>query len=217
MTKPKIELGQKWKTRGGEIVTIVENTGHNLYPWCAGDGESYTDSGLYRSVRTDDRDLMELIEDTPVKKPTKPALSVGQKWKTRVGEVVTITSRDDHEYWPWNTDDGASYTEDGYEHSNTKPNMSDLMELIEDATVKSALDIQISGSHYRDMAIQPWQAIDAWMNEEQMIGYYVGTAVAYLARINAEGAGKGGVVDIRKAHHTLSKLIETLDAKESQK
>lgn len=74
-----------------------------------------------------------------------------------------------------------------------------------------ALDVQVGGSHYKDMVVQPWQAIDAWFSREQAIGYYVGTAIAYLARINSKAEGKGGEQDIRKAHHTLTKLVEVLD------
>jgi|GEM_PF-6318230 len=73
---------------------------------------------------------------------------------------------------------------------------------------------QIGGTHYRDMHVQPWDAIDVWLTHEQAVGFYLGTAMAYLARFNADGVGKGGLVDVEKAHHTLGKLIETLKEEE---
>lgn len=94
-----------------------------------------------------------------------------------------------------------------------EPVAQDPIQMVE---TESALDVQIGGSHYKNMLVQPWEAIDAWFNREQQIGYYVGTAVAYLARVNATGEGKGGVQDIRKAHHTLTKLLENLDASEGR-
>ena len=35
-----------------------------------------------------------------------------------------------------------------------------------EAEAKSALDTQVGGSHYKDMAIQPWQAMEAWLTPE---------------------------------------------------
>lgn len=74
--------------------------------------------------------------------------------------------------------------------------------------VESALQTQQGGTHYKDMALQPWEAIDAWLTHEQHMGYLLGTALAYLARYNAEGVGKGGMQDVKKAVHTLQRMIE---------
>lgn len=68
---------------------------------------------------------------------------------------------------------------------------------------------QVGGSHYRDMQIQPWAAMEAWMTPEELRGYHKATAIAYLARERQ----KGGDDDIRKASHHLVKLCELLDAK----
>ena len=69
--------------------------------------------------------------------------------------------------------------------------------------------VQVGGDHYKQMAVQPWAAMEAWMTHEQFCGYLLGTALAYLARVNVEGAdGKGGIRDIQKAAHVLQKLIE---------
>ena len=57
--------------------------------------------------------------------------------------------------------------------------------------------------HY-NKAIQPWDAMKAWMTQEQYKGFLRGNAIKYLARCD----DKGGVEDLRKAMHYLEKLIE---------
>ena len=73
----------------------------------------------------------------------------------------------------------------------------------------SANNEQIGGTNYRDMDIQPLDAMRAWMSPEQFCGYLLGTAIAYLARVNVAAPGKGGIDDIEKARHVLAKLAET--------
>ena len=72
----------------------------------------------------------------------------------------------------------------------------------------AADSIQEGGSHYQQMAIQPWEAMEAWMTPEQFKGFLLGSAIAYIARYNSEGVGKGGLIDIKKARHYLVKFIE---------
>lgn len=72
-----------------------------------------------------------------------------------------------------------------------------------------ANETQIGGTHYTDMSIQPWDAMQAWMTPQQFCGYLLGTAIAYLARVNVDAIGKGGLQDIEKARHVLAKLSET--------
>lgn len=69
---------------------------------------------------------------------------------------------------------------------------------------------QIGGDHYEQMAIQPWDALRAWLTPEQLIGYHLGEAQVYLARFNAAAPGKGGRDDIRKAIHNLERLLEVM-------
>jgi len=68
----------------------------------------------------------------------------------------------------------------------------------------SALDNQVGGAHYKDMAVQPWEAMEAWLTPEEYRGYHKGVAIAYLARERS----KGGMQDIQKAVHHLQRLIE---------
>lgn len=67
---------------------------------------------------------------------------------------------------------------------------------------------QIAGSHYLDMPIQPWDVIDTWPLE-QRVGFYRGTALAYVMRAGSKGEA---AEDYGKAIHTLQKLVEVLGA-----
>jgi hypothetical protein len=75
--------------------------------------------------------------------------------------------------------------------------------------IKADSNMQIGGTHYTDMAIQPWEAMRAWMSEEEFIGYLKGNVIKYLARCES----KGGSEDLKKAMHYLDKLIEMRCAK----
>lgn len=63
----------------------------------------------------------------------------------------------------------------------------------------SALDTQIDGSHYKDMAIQPMEFSMA--NNMDACQH---TIIKYVARFRS----KGGVVDLEKAKHVIDMLIE---------
>jgi hypothetical protein len=70
----------------------------------------------------------------------------------------------------------------------------------------NSLTHQEGGSHYKNMTVQPWEALEAWLTPEEYRGYHKGVAVAYLAREQQ----KGGDEDIKKAVHHLQRLIEVL-------
>jgi len=74
-------------------------------------------------------------------------------------------------------------------------------------------DTQVGGTHYKDMGnAQPWEVLSKWLSPTQFKGYLLGEAIAYLARVNIKDTpGKGGLQDIKKAHHTLTHLIEQLE------
>lgn len=63
----------------------------------------------------------------------------------------------------------------------------------------SANDTQVGGQHYKGLAIQPWDYIEA-----NGIPYLEGCAIKYITRWR----DKGGVEDLRKAIHFLQKRIE---------
>lgn len=69
----------------------------------------------------------------------------------------------------------------------------------------SANDVQIGGSHYKDMGqFQPWDVLRHWMTAEEYRGWMKGNALVYLAREGKKGADE----DLKKALHTLTKLVE---------
>ncbi|MBT9571089.1 MAG: DUF3310 domain-containing protein [Pseudomonas umsongensis] len=63
----------------------------------------------------------------------------------------------------------------------------------------SALDVQVSGSHYKDLKIQPIEYIHA-----NGIPFAEGSVIKYVSRWRS----KGGVKDLEKAKHFLELLIE---------
>jgi len=68
-----------------------------------------------------------------------------------------------------------------------------------------ALDVQVAGSHYKNMKIQPVEYIHA-----NGLGYFEGNVVKYVSRWRS----KNGVKDLEKAKHYIDLLIE-LDSKGS--
>ena len=73
-------------------------------------------------------------------------------------------------------------------------------------TIPSANGKQVSGNHYKEKEIQPWDYI--YLNN---LGYFEGNCVKYVSRWR----DKGGVADLHKAIHYLEKLIELEEAKAS--
>jgi hypothetical protein len=63
----------------------------------------------------------------------------------------------------------------------------------------SALDTQVSGDHYKKMAIQPIEYI-----HKNGIGFIEGAVVKYVTRWK----DKNGIEDLKKARHMLDILIE---------
>ena len=63
----------------------------------------------------------------------------------------------------------------------------------------SALDTQVGGGHYKDMAIQPVEFI-----HKNGIGFVEGCAIKYLCRWR----NKNGIEDLKKARHFIDLLIE---------
>jgi hypothetical protein len=73
----------------------------------------------------------------------------------------------------------------------------------DDRTQNGADSTQIGGSHYQK-DIQPWDYMKAIMSEYEFLGYLRGNVIKYISRYK----DKGGVEDLRKAQHYLTKLIE---------
>lgn len=82
--------------------------------------------------------------------------------------------------------------------------VGDLYQSADDVILNGADSYQVGGSHYQK-AIQPWDAMEAWMTHDEFCGYLRGNVIKYVARYRE----KGGVEDLKKANHYLVKLIET--------
>lgn len=65
-------------------------------------------------------------------------------------------------------------------------------------------DRQVGGDWYTEKSIQPWEAMQSWMSEEEFKGFLRGNVIKYIARFKE----KGGRIDLEKARHYLDKLIE---------
>ena len=64
---------------------------------------------------------------------------------------------------------------------------------------RSALNVQVSGNHYKDLKIQPIEYIHA-----NNIPFAEGCVIKYVSRWR----NKGGVKDLEKAKHFIELLIE---------
>lgn len=76
-------------------------------------------------------------------------------------------------------------------------------------------DKQVGGDHYLRLGIQPWEAMECWMTDEQYEGFLLGSVIKYIARYNAQAVNKGGTTDLLKAQHYLEKLIALEEARTS--
>ena len=65
-------------------------------------------------------------------------------------------------------------------------------------------DYQCGGAHYTSKEVQPWDAMESWMTEEQYKGFMLGNVIKYIARFQ----DKGGREDLKKAQHYLAKCLE---------
>ncbi len=70
----------------------------------------------------------------------------------------------------------------------------------------SALDVQVGGSHYKDMRIQPVEFIHA-----NGLGFLEGNVIKYVSRWR----NKNGIADLEKAKHYIELLIELATKEES--
>lgn len=68
----------------------------------------------------------------------------------------------------------------------------------------NADDMQVSGTHYKDMGIQPWAVMEAVLTPEEFRGFLKGSVIKYAMR---QGK-KDGSDDAGKAKHYKLKLEE---------
>lgn len=68
--------------------------------------------------------------------------------------------------------------------------------------------LQVGGTHYISKAIQPWDAMESWMDATEFQGYLRGNVIKYVARCNEKGSP---MQDLQKAQHYLQKLLEVME------
>ena len=74
--------------------------------------------------------------------------------------------------------------------------------------VTKADDVQVGGSHYKDMPIQPWDVMEAVLSHDEFVGFLKGNIIKYSLRAGR----KDGSDDAGKAKHYLQKLREVTHA-----
>jgi len=67
-------------------------------------------------------------------------------------------------------------------------------------------DLQVGGTHYKDMSVQPWAVMEAVLTREEFIGFLKGNVIKYAMR---QGK-KDNTDDANKCHHYMKKLNEVM-------
>ncbi len=80
-------------------------------------------------------------------------------------------------------------------------------EVIRRPADQSALDVQVGGNHYKDMAIQPVEFI-----QRNKLGFCEGNVVKYICRHK----NKNGLEDLKKVKHYVDLLIDLEYSKENK-
>ena len=71
-------------------------------------------------------------------------------------------------------------------------------------TKTTADDLQVGGTHYKTMPVQPWEVMEAVLTREEFIGFLKGNVLKYSLRAGR----KEGTDDANKARHYMMKLRE---------
>lgn len=223
----EIKVGQVWRTRGGEMVTVSLRDGNDTsYPWCVltegGDEMWVTNSG--RDYESLDRvvDLIELVKDengfTIWRGGEQPAETHGQEAVMRFRDGPTVKAPADK--FNWTPDSANPIVAYKVVEEATQADSATLAEetlsalgwtfdgqaWVENAVVEmpigmvpNALDVQVGGTHYKDCAIQPIEYIHA-----NKLGFAEGNVVKYITRHRQ----KHGADDVRKVIHYCQLLLE---------
>lgn len=188
----EIEVGQKWRTRDGRVVSVHPNPDSSRYPFriCQVDGLNAsltaTRGGTYHAAEYEKcvHDLVELL--SPVQTELPDLADPPEKFAASIHVGVDE---------PQAPKQAAS---------NAKASAEAAAEVAKfaapvDAAPKSALDVQVGGGHYKTFAIQPVEFI-----HRNGIPFIEGNAIKYLCRWR----DKGGIQDLHKVKHYIDLLIE---------
>lgn len=105
----------------------------------------------------------------------------------------------------WEDKPGAPVSEEhllalGMLPSTTKPVDAQKAPEVSD----NADAIQVGGSHYKDMPIQPWTVMQQVLTRDEFVGFLKGNIIRYSMR----AGHKQGTDDVAKAEHYAQKLRE---------
>lgn len=83
--------------------------------------------------------------------------------------------------------------------------INDRMEInsIMEKDQQCADEIQVGGSHYKDMAVQPWSVMESVLTYEEFVGFLKGNIIKYAMRQGRKDSDDGG-----KLRHYQLKLEE---------
>ena len=59
--------------------------------------------------------------------------------------------------------------------------MIDLNQMAKDFHADFARERQVGGDHYLNLDIQPWDAMESWLTEEEFKGFLKGNIIKYSA------------------------------------
>ena len=76
---------------------------------------------------------------------------------------------------------------------------------------ETADSYQVGGQHYKTMAVQPWDVMQAVLSHEEWVGFLKGNVIKYAMR---QGRKVDANDDGDKAQHYLKKLAEVEEAAE---
>lgn len=65
-------------------------------------------------------------------------------------------------------------------------------------------DIQVGGTHYKEMPVQPWHVMESVLSKDEFIGFLKGCIIKYAMRVGR----KEGSDDVNKLLHYRQKLKE---------
>lgn len=77
----------------------------------------------------------------------------------------------------------------------------------QDTTNQLADQVQVGGTHYKDMGMQPWEVMESVLTREEFIGFLKGNIIKYSMRAGK----KPNSDDTEKAKHYKQKLTEVLN------
>ena len=188
---------------------------------CGRNGRRWGDINA-EDTSDDDDDLIELVEDengfTIWRGGEQPAETHGQESVMRLRDGPTVKAPADKMNWaPTSANpivaykvveqtaaqqpeaDSASLAEETLSALGWTFDGQAWVEQAEIGMVPNALDVQVGGSHYKDLAIQPIEYIHA-----NKLGFAEGNVVKYITRHRQ----KHGADDVRKVIHYCQLLLE---------